>query len=101
MNRDRRERGRVMSEYGIQAAHFREGIDVGRLNAKRTAFTDKHDATDMTLAAVAQYVELHFGGGLDATFPELGLALEVRTRSLPAPTHRPDRDQTESEAEHG
>lgn len=82
-----------MSEYGIQAAHFREGIDVGRLNTKRTAFADKHDATDMALAAVAQYVELHFGGGLDATFPGLGLALEVRTKPLPGPTHRPDRER--------
>ena len=67
-----------MNEYAIQSAYLRKGIDVGQLNKARTAFLDKHDATDMALFAVAQYVLYHFDGGMDTTFPKAGLRLEVR-----------------------
>lgn len=64
--------------YGIQSAYLREGIDIGRLNKARTTFLDKHDATDMALFAVAQYVLENFDGGMETTFEKAGLRLEVR-----------------------
>ncbi|MGZ6772573.1 MAG: DUF7446 family protein [Mycobacteriaceae bacterium] len=82
-----------MAEYGVQPGLFGEAIHVGRLNAKGTAFTEKQDRTDMVLAAVAQYVEENFDGGMVADFPGLGLVLEVKVRPiserLKSPAQRP------------
>ena len=70
-----------MSEYGVQAAAFGNAIHVGRLNKARTMFlADKQDGTDMVLAAVAQYVERNFDGGMRTTFPGLGLEVEITVR---------------------
>ena len=74
-----------MSEYGIQSAYLREGIDMGRLSKDRSTFLDKQDATDMTLLAVAQYVLDHFDGGMVTTFKKAGvelIELEVRARKV-------------------
>lgn len=69
-------------KYGVQAAPLTEGIHVGRLNKARTMFLDKEECTDMVLAAVAQYVERHFAGGMVADFPGLGLLLTVNVEPL-------------------
>lgn len=67
-------------KYGVQTAPISGVIHVGRLNTTRTAFLDKEDATDMVLAAVAQYVKRHFDGGMVADFPGLGLELTVSVK---------------------
>lgn len=84
--------------YGVQAAAFTEQIYVGRLNKARTMFLDgKVDGTDMVLAAVAQYVERNFAGGMEATFPGIGLRLNVRVEPMPtSPT--PNADETGASA---
>lgn len=66
----------------MQAAAFSKSIHVGRLTKAGDAFADKQERTDMTLAAVAQYVDRNFSGAMNATFPGIGLALEVRVRPL-------------------
>lgn len=70
------------TEFAVQAAAFSDAIHVGRLNKARDAFVEKQDRTDMVLAAVAQYVERHFAGGLEATFPGIGLRLRVDVSPL-------------------
>lgn len=69
-------------KYAVAAGQFSESIHVGRLNHDRTAFADKETHTDMVLCAVAQYVERHFGGGMEATFPGVGLRLTVKAEPL-------------------
>jgi len=71
----------LASEYGVQAANLSEAIHVGRLNKSGTAFTDKEVKTDMVLAAVAQYVQQNFTGGMVADFPRLGIELEIHVRA--------------------
>lgn len=66
------------AEYAAQAGSFSAAIHVGRLNKARTAFLDKQERTDIVLAAVAQYVQRHFDGGMTADFPDLDLVLDVR-----------------------
>lgn len=84
----------MSTEYGVQAAWIQEQIHVGRLNKARTEFLDKTDATDMVLAAVAQYVERNFDGGMETTFTRLGLRLTVRVEPL---TSAADRSEGASE----
>lgn len=74
----------MRNEYAVQAASLSEAIHVGRMTADRTAFVDKQERTDMVLAAVAQYVERNFEGGMEATFPGIGLRLTVRVEALTA-----------------
>lgn len=77
----------MSTEYGVQAAAFTEAIHVGRLNKARTMFlADKQEATDMVLAAVAQFVERNFDGGMETTFPSLGLRLTVHVEPATADT---------------
>lgn len=71
-----------MSEYAVQAATFSEAIHVGRLDTKGEAFADKQERTDMVLAAVAQYVERNFAGGMATTFPSLGIRLTVHVEPM-------------------
>lgn len=80
-----------MSTYAVQAASLSAAIHVGRLTAKGDAFTEKQERTDMVLAAVAQYVQRNFDGGMVADFPGLGVVLEVRVRPI-------NTRETESEA---
>lgn len=73
--------------FGVQAGWLSSGIHVGRLNKNGNAFVQKEEATDMVLAAVAQYVMRNFGdseggGGMAATFPRLGLNLEVKVTPM-------------------
>lgn len=77
------------TKYGVQAAVLSEAIHVGRLNAAGDAFADKEADTDMVLAAVTQYVQRNFDGGLAVTFPGLGLEMTVKVGPLgatPAPS---------------
>ena len=64
-------------KYGVQAGSLAAAIYVGRLNAEMNAFVEKEVATDMAIAAVAQYVERHWGGGMVIEFPGLGIDVEV------------------------
>lgn len=72
-----------LPRYGVQAAHLSEAIHVGRIHPSGERFSDKEDATDMVLGAVAQYVLHNFalpdrtGGAMETTFPRQGLALRV------------------------
>lgn len=71
-----------MAEFAVQAAQLSEAIHVGRVDASGSAFLEKQERTDMVLAAVAQYVERNFDGGMEATFPGIGLKLNVRVEPL-------------------
>jgi hypothetical protein len=71
-----------MPEYAVQSAAFSPAIHAGRLAPNGAAFADKQERTDMVLAAVAQYVERNFAGGMVADFPGLGLVLEVKVRPI-------------------
>lgn len=64
-------------KYGVQAGSLSAVIYAGRLNKDKTAFADKEVVTDMTLAAVGNYVWDHYDGGMIAEFPGLGFAVEV------------------------
>lgn len=55
-------------KYGVQASFFHEAIYVGRVNKAGTEFLDKEEATDLILAAVADYTRQHFDGGLTMDF---------------------------------
>ena len=70
-------------KYAVQAATFSEAIHVGKVATDGRSFTDKEDATDMTIAAVGQYVATHFDGGMTASFPRLGIEVEVKVRAIP------------------
>lgn len=72
----------MTTTYAIQAGHLSAAIYAGRLNADQTAFTDKQDRTDMTLAAVGTYVRDHFNGGMVADFPGMGFVLEVTVKPI-------------------
>lgn len=74
-----------MSKYAVKAGYLSASIFVGRINTQQDAFLDKEEATDMSLAAVAQYVHEHFNGGMVADFPGLGLVLEVNVRPIDPP----------------
>lgn len=52
-----------MSDYGVQAQIFGDGINVGRINKARTEFIDKQDCTADVLLAVAKWVEKNHDGG--------------------------------------
>lgn len=71
-----------MTEYAVSSGMLAEAIYVGRLNPKGDAFAVKQERTDMVLAAVAEFVQNHYAGGMTATFPGLGLELEVKVRPL-------------------
>ncbi|KQP62998.1 DUF7446 family protein [Nocardioides sp. Leaf285] len=73
---------RSVPRFAVQAAAFSEAIHIGRLTRTGVGFADKEEATDMTLAAVAQYVERNFGGGMDCDFPGLGVRLSVKVEPL-------------------
>ena len=55
-------------KYGVRASFFHEAIYVGRINKAGTEFLDKEEATDLILAAVADYARQHFDGGLTLDF---------------------------------
>lgn len=71
--------------YAVQASPFTDAINIGRVNRKGDAFIDKEEATDMVLAAVGQYVIANFKGGMSATFPSMGFAVEVKVSPLVPP----------------
>lgn len=83
-------------KFAVQAAAFSPAIFVGRLTKKQDAFLDKEEATDMVLAAVAQYVMRAFDGAMQATFPKMGLTLEIKVTPLATPTAVPDSKENES-----
>lgn len=78
------------AKYGVQAAAFHEAIHIGRIDKAGTQFLDKEDATDMVLAAVAQYVRQNFGGGLTMDFtsktdaPSMTLTITVTEHAASA-----------------
>lgn len=74
----------IRTEFGVQTSSFAPTIWVGRITgpAKRRVFGDKQDLTDMVLAAVAQYVAVHFKGGLKVDFPSLNLEMTVRVKRI-------------------
>lgn len=70
-------------KYAVMAGYMTDNIYVGRINKAGNAFLSKEEATDMVLAAVAQYVIRNFandkgGGGMHTTFPKLGIEVEIR-----------------------
>jgi hypothetical protein len=67
-------------KFAVQAATFSEAIHVGRIS--NGAFAEKEEATDMTLFAVAQYVQQNFGGGMQTEFPKAGLRLKVTVEEI-------------------
>jgi hypothetical protein len=69
-------------KYAVGAGYLTSNIYVGRLGKNSQSFLDKEEATDMVLAAVAEYVMRNFEGGMAATFPRLGLNLEVKVTPL-------------------
>lgn len=71
------------SKFGVMGGGWSKTIWVGRLSKRGDVFLEKEDATDMVLAAVAEYVRSHFDGGLVATFPGMGFDLEVKVTSRP------------------
>jgi hypothetical protein len=66
----------------VQASYLASEIQVGRLNKKGDLFLDHEYATDMVIAAVADYVTQHFGGGMVITFPGKRIEVEVDVRPL-------------------
>ena len=73
-----------MQKYIIQTSPLSGHIYVGERNKHETAFAAKNEATDMTLAAVAQYVAINFDGGMSVEFPNLdgGVRLTVKVEAL-------------------
>jgi hypothetical protein len=69
-------------KYAVSAGYLTSDIYVGRVGKSNNNFLDKEEATDMVLAAVAEYVMRNFDGGMAATFPRLGLNLEVKVTPL-------------------
>lgn len=69
-------------KFAVQAASFSEAIHVGRLDKQGKTFADKEEATDMTLFAVAKYVEQNFGGGMVVPFPKAGVIMEIHVRPI-------------------
>lgn len=71
-----------MPKFAVSAGYMTESIYVGRVSQSGNSFIQKEDATDMVLAAVAQYVMRNFdnghGGGMHTTFPRLGIELEIK-----------------------
>lgn len=66
----------------MQAGHLGPHIYVGTYKTGGHAFTRKQERTDMVLAAVAQYVERHFDGGMRADFPGLGVVVDIKVQPL-------------------
>lgn len=71
-----------MTKYAVQAADLSSAIHVGRVAKDGKSFADKEEATDMVIAAVGQYVEKNFAGGMVADFPGLGIEVEVSVRPI-------------------
>lgn len=73
-----------MQKYIIQTSPLSGHIYVGERNKHETSFAGKSEATDMALAAVAQYVAINFDGSMEATFPGLdgGVRLTVKVEPL-------------------
>lgn len=74
-----------MNKFAVSAGYMTESIYVGRVSQSGHSFLQKEEATDMVLAAVAQYVMRNFAhpdttgtAGMHTTFPGLGLELEVK-----------------------
>lgn len=71
-------------KYAVMAGYMTDNIYVGRVNKAGNAFLSKEEATDMVLAAVAQYVMRNFDipeknrAGTHTTFPKLGIEVEIR-----------------------
>lgn len=65
-------------KFAVMAGYMTDNIYVGRINKAGNAFIQKEEATDMVLAAVAQYVLRNFEGGMQTTFPKLGIELEIK-----------------------
>lgn len=85
-------------KFGVQASPLTGVIHVGRLNKAQTNFADKETGTDMVLAAVGQYVQQNFSGGMVADFPGLGFVLEVQVRPIIEPNLPPVEGSDESAA---
>lgn len=81
------------TEHVVQAGSLRAAIYVGDLVPSGRAFRSKTERTDMVLAAVGRYVQDHFDGGLDATFPGMGFRLGVTV----TPMSDPDEEETPEE----
>lgn len=79
-----------MSRFAVQAAHFSEQIYIGRTNATETAFTEKQDATDETLFAVADYVRRHFNGSMSMKFSGDGGTFELSVNVTPTTPSQED-----------
>lgn len=69
-------------KYAVQSEHFPNAIHVGILDKTERAFIDTEEATDMTLAAVAQYTRDNHSGELELDFPHLALTLQVKVSAL-------------------
>lgn len=69
-------------KYAVQSEHFPNAIHVGILDKTERAFIDTEEATDMTLAAVAQYTRDNHSGELEVDFPYLSLTLQVKVSPL-------------------
>lgn len=73
------------NKFAVTAGYMSDKIYVGRVSASGNNYIQKEEATDMVLAAVAQYVIRNFEGGMHTTFPRLGIELEVRAYPLVEP----------------
>lgn len=71
-----------MTKFAVQAGSLSPTIHVGRANAAGDAFVEKEQVTDMVLAAVAQYVQQHFDGGMEVDFPGLGIKMAVKVEPI-------------------
>ena len=67
-----------MSEYGVHAQIFGDGIDVGRLNKARTSFLDKQDCTKDVILAVAEWAEKNYDG--DTRIKVGGYRMEITVK---------------------
>jgi hypothetical protein len=74
-------------KFGVMAGYILPHIYVGRISKNGREFLPgKEEATDMVLAAVAEYTMRNFDGGLAVDFPRLGLALVVNVTAVDFPS---------------
>lgn len=72
----------MSANYAAGVGPISGAIYVGRLDKSGTGFAEKQDRTDMVLAVVGEYVQRNFNGGMVATFPALGFAVDVKVTPL-------------------
>ncbi|ALG28040.1 hypothetical protein AOZ07_02855 [Glutamicibacter halophytocola] len=73
----------MSNKIGIHFAPFSKEIQAGRLNKAGNVFLgEKQTVTDECIGAVAEYVEANYGGGVEFTYPGVGLKVEIKVTRI-------------------